>query len=834
MKRTRAHIPISVRTFFVLLLACLALQSGAGTGLAASSGPAALRDEPLPQLPLVCSTNISLEYCNIQVVLLIDDTGSMRANDPTRMRNQGAKNLVDILAQEYYQPALDAQALDPNVVLPDVRVAVIHFSHCVSDNLDDKCGQDVKYNSGWLSIAQKDELYTAIDWLKTQPIFYRVKQFTHFPEPFQAAVNLFDLLGAAPDAGCARRFVLLLTDGTPENAAGPIGEPGLGEEMGQVKQILTPFLSKPENHVYVTAFKIVPQYWQATEPYWQDMAQSDNVSLETSLDEVASRMEKIAAPNIGVQSYTLSPSPDDPQLYEIVLLPHLQSLRLTYYKLNPASTLSLTDPQGNPVVPDGNAVIRTGSDTSIEVWTLSDPPAGAYQIRTSIKGGIVTAIPLYAVSVQLESPTLAQPLVKFADGEVRFKLLDSMNQPVLPTDNPTYNFDLQASLTTESGESTPLSLTLASGSYRADWIPRTDERQVLHIRLELTDVDHNSAWRCEGDGGELLVDPVTITADPPDECTPVNTAVVVPLQLEDARTGGHAGTSLPVQWEVSSVTIPRGRPVEGSVGVVDVKAGSYELRLVPAIAEDIGSHVTASVVLHDGAVQIYDEEFTSTVCPIPVPPAPPPPAAKCGPDWNCLLWMLILLVIFVLTWPFVRRRGEDERFPFWAALAVLLILLLLLAWLLWFCNFPSWPLWILLLILLAILLLWALIWLTCHFANPLWGVIGILDEDDQALWSAPLADPDQSNGRGCYDWEFDRPVGGVRHLRIRSWNQRQHWLGLKVTLRRGGKSFKRTLDDWQDCELGDGIRIVWQEIDFEWTTVKPFKRGKTGKARKRV
>jgi len=829
VKSKPAPVPNSLKLFSVVLLACLALQAAGGTGLAAP-----LRQDTGPeQLPLVCSTNVSQAYCDLQVVLLIDETGSMRSNDPTRMRNQGAKNLVDILFQEYYQPALDAQALDPNVVLPEVKVAIVHFSHCISEDPDDKCSKDVKFNSGWLSIAQKDQLYGAIDWLNTQPTFYRVKQFTRFAEPFQAAVDLFETPEASAQTDCLRRMVLLLTDGTPENAAGPLGEPDLGQEMGKVQNIVEPFLTKPENHVYVTAFKIVPQYWQTTEPYWQSIAGADNVSLEDSLDSVASRMEKIAAPHIGVSSYTLSPSTENPQLYEIVLLPHLESLRLTYYKLDQNSTLSLTDPQGNAVIPDGDAVTQAGKNTSIEVWTLTDPPAGTYQIRTSLKGGIVTAIPLYAVSVQLDSPTPARPLVQYMDGEISFKLLDSKNQPVLPTDNPTYNFDMQASLTTAAGETVPLSVALEAGAYRAAWVPATLDKAVVHVIAELTDVDHNIAWRCEGDAGEVSVNPVTILTDMPAECALVNTAVTIPLQLADARTGRPAGTSAPVVWEASSVTTPGGKEVAGSVKPVDVKAGRFQFTLNPVIGEDVRTHLTASVAVGDRSVQIYDEELTIPVCPVPVPPAPPPPTG-CGPAWNCLPWLLILLIVLLLTWPFLRRRDERERSPFWAALIILLILLLLLAWLLWYCKFPSFPLWLLLVILLAILLLWLAIWLTCHYMNPLWGVIGILDEDDQALWSAPLANADQSNGRGCYDWEFEVPIGGVQHLRIRSWNQRQHWLALAVTMRRGRKTFKRSLDEWQDCNLGDGFRIVWQEIDFEWTATKPRKSGKTGKARKRV
>jgi hypothetical protein len=817
MKRKPALPGLLLKGLFVLLLACLALQSAGGAGLAAPN-----RQDTTPQVPLVCSTNVSHEYCDLQVVLLIDDTGSMRSNDPTHMRNQGAKNLVDILAQEYYQPALDAQALDPTVVLPDVRVAVIHFSQCISKEPLDHCDKDVKFNSGWLPITAKDELYKDIDWLNTQPVFYNIFQFTRFPEPFQAAVDLFNAPEAAPKSDCARRMVLLLTDGTPEDRAGPLGEPALGQQMGQVKDILKDYLARPENHVYVTAFKIVNRYWQANEPYWQDIAGAENVSLEKSLDEVASRMEKIAAPNVGVQSYTLNPSAEDPQLYQFVALPHLDSLRVTYYKLDPSSRLTITDPQGNPVTP-GDGVKQTGGDTSIEVWTLSEPPEGTYQIRTSLKGGIVTAIPLYAVGVQLEAPSASRPFVQYLDGQVRFKLLDSQGRPILPTDNPAYTLDVQASVTDEAGQTTPLSLTLESQGYQATWIPADTGKVTVHVSAELTDVNNNTAWRCDGDAGEAQVDPVTVKVDVPSECTPEKSALIVPLQLADASTGDGASTSQAIQWQATSVTVPGGKQVESSVQLVNAQAGKYQLVIRPVTGEDVRTHLTASVIVGDQPMQIYNDDFTATICalpaasPTPFPPPPPPTPAKCGPGLNCLLWLLILLIVAVLTWPLFRRKDDEERFPFWMLLIVLLILLLCLSWLFVYCGFPSVPLWLLLLILIAILLLWMM----CHYLNPLWGVIGILSEDDQALWSARLAAPDGSEGRGCYDWKLPKPVCDVRRIRIRSWHLPKRRLTLIVTLTKGRKTFERSLDNWKDCDLGGGCRIVWQEIDFDWTARKP-------------
>src|SRR5258708_8801785 len=100
------RMALFIRLALVILIAGLASLAAGANGLAASSGPA--RSLPAaPQVPLLCAQSVTHHYCDIRLVLLIDDTGSMRSNDPTFMRDQAAKNLVDILYQEYYQPARD-------------------------------------------------------------------------------------------------------------------------------------------------------------------------------------------------------------------------------------------------------------------------------------------------------------------------------------------------------------------------------------------------------------------------------------------------------------------------------------------------------------------------------------------------------------------------------------------------------------------------------------------------------------------------------------------------------------------------------------------------------
>ncbi len=880
MMRNTTPVPLAVKLFLVILLACVALQAGGGIGRAAPAVPQAGPS----QLPLLCSYNVSQRYCDLRVVLLIDDTGSMRSNDPAFMRDQAAKNLVDILFQEYYQPALDAQALDPSVTLPDIEVAVIHFSHCVSNNPSDNCGQDAKFNSGWLPITRRESLYSAIDWLKTQPNFYRVKQYTHFAEPLQAATDLFDQPAARAVNDCVRRAVLLLTDGTPEEAAGPLNEPELGNEMGRAKNIVKGYLSEAGSSLYVTAFKIIPRYWQAAEPYWKDIAGPSNVSLESSLDGVASRMEKIAASEIGAQSSTLSPDPKDARLYRLQLLHHVASLRITYYKLDPNATLTLTDPAGNQVIPDGTTVTQTGKGTAIEVWTLNEPAPGIYQVKTSAKGGTLTTIPLYALSLQLDAPSPAGPLLQFTDGEIRFKLLDSTNGPVLPTDDPPFNLSVQASLINQAGGSRPLALTQIGEGYRAAWMPLTAEKVLLHVSAELTDASHNSLWKCEGDGSDLPVDPLAVRAELPSTCTPTDTSLVIPLQLTDGLTGRNATIDLPIQWQASSVTVPDGQPVDTSVDEVDAKAGAYRLTINPVIPEDVRAHVSASVIAGGEAIRFYDEDLTATVCPSQ-PPPPPPSCSGCSGYGNYLLWLLLILLIALLvTRLTLRKRGRKYLSAFW--LLIVLLILLILVWLLRCCNIPFWPLLVLILILLVILLLiwvisreaeressyqfWLLIvllillalvwlvffsgywiylvlmllivllilslvaWLLYCYSNPLWGVISIVDRRDRTLWSARLAGPGRSGGRSYYDWKFKDPICTVKQIRLRSWDQPDGWLVLTVTTTGGKRIFERTLEEWRDCDLGAGCRIAWQEKARPSGRPEPRKptRPKSGGGRK--
>ena len=124
---------VALKSFLVVLLVVLAFQSLGSNGLAAPANSS--RDlqngETTPVLTCSCAS------IHLQIVLLIDDSGSMRSNDPQFIRNQSARDLVNGLS-----------------TLPNARVAVIHFT------------EGLKEKPEWLEInpGSLDELHKHRLW----------------------------------------------------------------------------------------------------------------------------------------------------------------------------------------------------------------------------------------------------------------------------------------------------------------------------------------------------------------------------------------------------------------------------------------------------------------------------------------------------------------------------------------------------------------------------------------------------------------------------------------------------------------------------------------------
>lgn len=724
-----------------LMMVVLAFQGFGASTLAAPASRALLFQGGNPQaLACTSSQTESATYCDVQLVLMIDDSGSMRTNDPQfrnpagGLRNQGAKNLVDVLATQFYLPAVQLKAANPGVRLPDVRVAVMHFSKTLKE-----------YSKEWIQInpasledweKQRVDLYKLIDWQNT----YESLQTTHFIEPFAKAAELFKT-GQVSVQGvdCVRRSIMLFTDGTPEDVGGILQDKALEDEMNKVKAIVQDDLAGMDVRIYVTGFKVKPSYWVNVEPYWTEivgtpapdetLARSVLLQGEDSLIQMASRMEEITASLVNIQSLVLTADPQDRQSFSVEVPKHTDSLRLTLYNLDPQAGLQITDPAGNQIAPDGQNVILSGETTSVEVWQLIAPAAGSYKVKASKSNGILTGLLTYQnLAVQFD-PDPAR-LQEGAESSLKFKLLDSSGNAVLPGDDPAYSLGLKVFVTL-AGKEEALDWKQDGDQYQVTWTPGKTGDAQLRVETNLTSPDGNVLWNCTGEAGTRPVDPgptptptPTPTPNPPPQpperptleiatpaaCVPAGQAIVLPIKLKYDGDRSWAST---LQWDVSTVAQPGEKSVNASVTTVNAENGDYQLNIDPVSAKEVQLRVSAKAEIEDQPVDISGGEArTIQVCAS---------ACACDPSWTSWFWFLaiVLILLLLLLLVFRSRLGREDnseeeekrdqsRSAYWHLLfwpLLLLLILLILNRLWWCCIIPPWLFVALILILLIVLLL---------------------------------------------------------------------------------------------------------------------------------
>jgi len=747
---------VALKGFLVLLLVMLAFQSFGMNGLAAPATSSPDFQEGEISQGLTCSPSspfMTPTYCDIQIVLMIDDSGSMRSNDPDGLRNQGAKNLVDILVMQYYLPAVQLKADNPDLDfrLPDVQVAVIHFSN------------DVKENPQWIKIdpssiedwkSQQVELFEAIDW--KNPANPRT-QTTNFIDPFEKAAELLTPNNVqAGEESCVRRSILLFTDGTPEDLQGRLNGDKLLEHMGTIEEVIQGVQDQlPEQQklrIYVTGFKVDPNYWDAVEPDWSRIVAFPAISQgeiprallleKDSFIQLPIRMEEITAFLSDVKPATLNRDPQDSQSYSIEIPNHIQSLRLTLYNLDPESGLLITDTNGNEIIADGEKVILSGADTSVEVWQFITPLAGSYTVRVSKRGGIITGLLTYQnLAVEFDSEPGEFQVGK--PSAITFKLVDSSGNVVLPEED---SLTLKVSVT-QDAQQIPLEWT--RDNYQFSWTPESAGKSQFNFVASLAPVDakEDKLLDCSGNVEVDVKEPdvpqldekLTMVITPPTACVPPKETITLPMQLNYQGKDGAWASSL--EWaDVSAKAKPGDQNVNVTRNTIDEAGGQYELKIGPiANVKQIQQIlVSATAGIKGRTTAISDNEtITITFCSVPVP------QCDCDEGWILWFWPLIILlvglIIILLVFKFRSERTEKNyqeakqdisRTGFWHLLFwPLLILLVLLVLDRLLQNFII-PLWL----FLALILIWIFSLLLVRFTpdgkytrrRPWWLIILLL------------------------------------------------------------------------------------------------------------
>jgi len=593
------RLAIRFHRILSLLLALIWLTSS----LVVSAQPAAAAgiSEPSPaEGPEFPDCNVSPPDlpCSLQVFLLIDDSSSMLSTDPNRQRLAGVRNALDILAKEYYLPAVDANAKDPDIKLPDIQVSLIRFS------------SGVHHNSGWKRVDPQDiaawptQLQIFDDDL-TAEIDYTRPQFTEFHSAFLAAA---ELAAGNPQISDCPRLVMLFTDGMPNLEDGPMEGEALTKYMRVLQDIIQQTFNRGNDFLYVTVFgsdKTFRRFWDREYlGEWEQIAgNSQELDLRrvsyVPVQELAARMERIIGSTIASQVYTLTPTSGDPQQYITEIPITVESLRLTYYTIDTTTRFTVTEPNGKVIQPDGKNVILSGANTSIQVLEIRNPAPGTYQINTSAAGGLVTQLLRFEkITAELSSPT--DPWLQFTNGQIDIQLSGADGNP-LAISSQMY---IQAALT-QAGQTNDLDLTPGSDTFTTNWMPLATDLATVYACVTLKDDQDKKIVLHNGPVGEIQIDPLTVRARQAEKaCVPSENVVSVPLQLTNGRSWEPATIDASVRW-ISRLSSATDEIQPGStIDEIDAKTGEYVLHFKPASPGDVTFAVWADAIV-DGAHNIF-------------------------------------------------------------------------------------------------------------------------------------------------------------------------------------------------------------------------------------
>jgi hypothetical protein len=153
--------------------------------------------------------------------------------------------------------------------------------------------------------------------------------------------------------------------------------------------------------------------------------------------------------------------------------------------LDPLTKLVITDPAGVEIKPDGEKVVLSGTDKSIEVWQLATPPAGKYKVQATKPGGIITALLTYQ-NLSVEFSTEADGLQVGKESKFQFKLVDESGNVLLPGDDPAYTLKLDV-LAIQETQEIALDWTQEGDSYTFSWTPKSYGASQFKVTANLVD-----------------------------------------------------------------------------------------------------------------------------------------------------------------------------------------------------------------------------------------------------------------------------------------------------------------------------------------------------------
>ena len=346
----------------------------------------------------------------IDVLVLIDQSGSMKFTDPKGERIQAVKFFIDYLKGDYSKSM-------------NHRIGVVNFGDRTPENPEDEIIP-----------------LTYLEPQNVQQIFSRLKVMnlgdTNFINALKKAKKQFE---EAKEKGQSRQpVVVIFTDGEPDDKRHLSKDEYFREIEQFVKNNLKDWL------LYVIAIDISDQYWPKDKKYWDEIAQktfkiskADEVNLSKPFAQITTDLL-----NSTKIVWNLIP----PEGLSVEVEPYIENVFFSFYKENPNVSISITDPNGNKV----DEKYRSHKGELTEVYSINEPAPGKYTIKIEKgRGKVEVGKSVIPVRVMLIRPKEEHP-----QGEpfyVRASFLKRDGTQI--KENPNYPLYLGCTILTPDGKS---------------------------------------------------------------------------------------------------------------------------------------------------------------------------------------------------------------------------------------------------------------------------------------------------------------------------------------------------------------------------------------------
>jgi hypothetical protein len=453
-------------------------------------------------------------YEGLDLVFLIDQSGSMGGkafsttvstdtNDPNGIRFLATRFGIDWLGNFRAQQALFGTQLDINtavIYFGDEAETQLDWRSITPDNLD-----------AWQSQPLRSEL---LDTLSANAFAGRNLGNTDFIEAFEAAFGLFR--GRTnPDR---LQAIILLTDGAPcaperYNDSNCDILSAQSRHLQDLSASVNSSFDAPNRFVFAVALDADDSFWSRLQPFWENVTKNglaqrlersdqfgvafNNILTELAGQLVAEQDERaelgldVGLPQLsGVQTAI---SAENGRV-EFDVPPYQQLMSISLFKSRQNAELVLLDPFNNPISSSSDGVSAFGEGELIEIWQITNPWPGPWQIGTVYSENGSTFADSYAnasvdllqARFDLKVPLGTQPMM--GPVELAIEVRDARDE-LLPLYDESYRLAATVTVTAPDGTTLVRALQPEGNSSRyvtrfIPWQPGRDYRIAATAEAE--------------------------------------------------------------------------------------------------------------------------------------------------------------------------------------------------------------------------------------------------------------------------------------------------------------------------------------------------------------